>query len=654
MARRTSFPSLVCVWALAFCGLVTAQVVFLPGQAPARDSGAPPTERRIPVGTSTISGTVLTAETGRPIRGARVSVNGQTPTAVQPPSAPLPGRGGLPVPQGVVAGVGRGAGVSRSAVTDANGEFSFPRLPAGQYQVAINHNQFLQLNYGQRRFGGQGTYISLAEGQHFIAKASMQRGGAITGTVRSPEGEPIQSAQVRAWRYARANGFRRLQTQGFAQTDDRGMYRLFSLPPGDYLISATPNFDSMSSYNAQVEQVERAVVTGQVLPPTIPGGPPTVSVPIPQPGPSSSMNMQPQYLPTFAPGSPAPSGATAVTVAAGEERSGVDVLTMLVQATTVQVELVSPLEAGVTVQMQLISDDPTTDAQEMGQMRPDQSGRVLFRGVRPGKYTVAAQTAPAPPQMTIINGVAQPPMQPTPALKDEQKLWGRAQIDVDGAPLLQVNLSLQPAKKVSGLVVFDVKQPPDLARARVTVSLSPAPSPQPVYFSGSMPPAQVGPDGHFSLQGVSPGRYLVRASGAGGTLRSAMAGGVETLDFFLDVPGDRDVSNMLLTMTDAITELSGVLTDTVGKPSPDYTIVLVSTDSRYWLPGSRRIVMTRPGPDGQYTFRGLPAGQYFLAAVIDPEQGMQYDPEFLKELAGAAITITINQGAKTTQDVRVK
>ena len=292
MARRTSFPALVGLSALAFGGLVTAQVVFLPGQAPARDTGAPPTERRIPVGTSTISGTVMTADTGRPIRGARVSVNGQTPIVVQPPSAPPVGRGGLPVQSGVVAGVGpRRTGVSRSAVTDANGEFSFPRLPAGQYQVAISHNQFLQLNYGQRRFGGQGTYIALAEGQHFIAKASMQRGGAITGTVRSPEGEPIQSAQVRAWRYARANGFRRLQTQGFAQTDDRGMYRMFSLPPGDYLISATPNFDSMSSYNAQVEQVERAVVSGQVLPPTIPGGPPTVSVPIPQPGPSNSMNM---------------------------------------------------------------------------------------------------------------------------------------------------------------------------------------------------------------------------------------------------------------------------------------------------------------------------------------------------------------------------
>jgi hypothetical protein len=163
----------------------------------------------------------------------------------------------------------------------------------------------------------------------------------------------------------------------------------------------------------------------------------------------------------------------------------------------------------------------------------------------------------------------------------------------------------------------------------------------------------VEPDGRFTLAGVMPGKYVIRAGGAG-VLRSAMSGGQDTLDFALEVPVDQDVTNLLLTMTDTSSELSGILADATGKPTPDYTIVLASTDSRYWLPGSRRIVVTRPGPDGRYSVRGLPAGQYFLAALIDPEQGIQYDPAFLKEVAGAAIAITINEGAKTTQDVRVK
>jgi len=562
---------------------------------------------------------------------------------------------GSPPPAGTRAG-GPGvatSGVGRSIATDAGGQFSFPRLPAGQYQLSISHNQFLQLNYGQRRPGGQGTYIALTEGQQLTVKAAMQHGGVISGTVLSPEGDPMQGVQVRGWRYVRVNGFRRLQGQGYAQTDDRGRYRMFNLQPGEYLISATPTPDYTSSSNAQAEQQERAITTGQVLPPTIPGGPPTVSVPLPQPQAPGQMNIQPQFLPTFSPNSPAAAGAELVTVGAGEERMSVDVVTRLIQATTVQVEVMTQLEEGVSVQIQLINDDPAAEANELGSMRPDPIGRVMFRGVRPGKYTLMAQTVAEPPRPTIINGVAPVMPQQMPVLKDDQKLFGRAAVSVDGDALTQVTLSLQPAKKVSGLVVFDMKQPPDLSRARVNVSMSVAPSPQTVYSSGPLPQAQVEPDGRFTLVGVIPGKYLVRASGVG-VLRSAMSGGQDTLDFALEVPVDQDVTNLVLTMTDASSELSGILADATGKPTPDYTIVVASAESRYWLPGSRRIVVTRPGPDGRYNVRGLPGGQYFLAALIDPEQGIQYDPGFLKEIAAAAIAITINEGSKTTQDVRVK
>lgn len=662
VARRTSFQSLLCVWTLAFGAWATAQVVSLPGQAPARDpSGQQPTERRIPVGTATISGTVLTADTGRPVRNARVSVSGQIPIAVNAatpgPAAPVQ-PAALPLARGqVMVQIGRGAGlagVSRSAITDASGQFSFPRLPAGNYQLSISHNQFLPLSYGQRRFGGQGTYIVLAEGQQLTVKPAMYRGGVISGTVLSPDGEPMQGVQVRGWRYVRVNGFKRLQGQGYAQTDDRGTYRMFSLQPGDYLISATPNPDYSSSLTSQTEQTERAIATGQILPPTIPGGPPTVSVPIPPPPAPGQMNIQPQFLPTFSPSSPAPAGAALVTVVVGEERSSVDVVTRLIQATAVQVELMTPLESGVSVQMQLLSDDPATESSEIGMTRADTNGRAFFRGVRPGKYILLAQTVAEPPRVTIVNGAVPAQPQQMPVLKDDQKLFGRATVNVDGDPLTQVSLSLQPGKKISGLVVFEMKQPPDLTRARMTVSVTAAPSPQNIYSNGPPAQAHVEPDGRFTLSGVMPGRYMLRTGGGGGLLRSATSGGQDTLDFALEVPVDRDVTNLLLTMTDAATELSGILTDTAGKPAPDYMIIAASAESRYWLPGSRRIVLARPGPDGRYAFRALPPGQYFIAAVIDPEQGIQFDPEFLKEVAGATISITIAEGAKLTQDLRVK
>ena len=347
-----------------------------------------------------------------------------------------------------------------------------------------------------------------------------------------------------------------------------------------------------------------------------------------------------------------PAGSTVVSIAPGDEHTGIDVITRRTQATTIEAELASPLETGVTVQMQLLNDDPSTDATDMGSSRVDQNGKVIFRGVRPGKYTLVATTVPAIPTIVVVNGFSKEPPGPPPALTDAQKLWGRVAVSVDGDPMMRVNVTLQPGRKVSGIVVFDMQQPPDISRTKMTVSLQPAPAAQQVYLN-SEPTAQVTPDGRFTLAGVSPGRYLVRTS-TGGVLRSAVSNGQDTLDFPLEVTADRDVGDLVLTMTGSATELNGVLSDNAGKPTPDYTIVAASTDSRYWTPGSRRIAVTRPGLDGRYAFHSLPPGQYLIAAVVDLEQGFQYDPEFLKELAGASVTVTVSEGGKTTQDLRVK
>ena len=52
--------------------------------------------------------------------------------------------------------------------------------------------------------------------------------------------------------------------------------------------------------------------------------------------------------------------------------------------------------------------------------------------------------------------------------------------------------------------------------------------------------------------------------------------------------------------------------------------MVVAADSRYWIPGSRRIGTSRPATDGRYSFRSLPPGDYVLAVVTDLEQGAQY------------------------------
>jgi protocatechuate 3,4-dioxygenase beta subunit len=638
-----------------------------PPAAPQRDP-TQPTVRRIPVGTATISGTVVAADTGRPVRNARVNLSGTAGSA----GARAGGASGGLTP-GISNGVtgataagaasGRGAGtvqvvyavvqtgVSRSTTTDAQ------RLPAGQFTLNANQSQFLAASYGQRRPGGQGTAIQLVDGQQMKVKLPMMSGGVITGMVFGEDGETLRNVQIRTWRYALVNGFRRLQAVGYASTDDRGIYRIYNLQPGEYLVAATPNmsdFQTNERMNAESVLIEQAIASGAVLPPTAPGMPATVAVSIPAPtAPSTGSQGPPSaYLPTYAPGTLVPSGASSVQVTGGDERAGVDIRVVLAQASTVQGMITTPLDPGVAVQVSLVNNDPMMDGISQNSARADQQGRFTFRAVPPGTYVVHAQTVPAPPTMTFVNGMSQPlPPGPAPRLTDAQKLWGRATVTVEGQSTADVNISLQEGRSISGQLLYDMARMPDLSRVRPTVSLNIAPMAQGIVASAPMP-VQVGPDGRFTISGVMPGRYTLRSSV--GTMKSAMVGGEDTLDFPLDFAADRDITDAVLTVTDKTTELGGALTDATGKPAVDYTIIAAPADPRYWTPGSRRVVTTRPATDGRYLFRTLPPGEYLVAALTDLESGGQYDPELLKQLAAASVRITILEGGRVAQDLRVQ
>jgi len=78
------------------------------------------------------------------------------------------------------------------------------------------------------------------------------------------------------------------------------------------------------------------------------------------------------------------------------------------------------------------------------------------------------------------------------------------------------------------------------------------------------------------------------------------------------------------------------------------------SDERLWAAPARRILATRPATDGRYSFSSLPAGEYRLVAVTDVEPGQWYDPAFLRELSGLALPITVGDGERRVQDLRVK
>src|SRR5262245_35724888 len=177
-------------------------------QQPSRDTAALPQDP-VPTPTGRLTGRVVAADSGRPVKRARVFVN----------AAELPG--------------------GRGVLTDESGAFDITELPAGRYTVSVSKSGFVSLSYGQRRPLQAGTPLQLGDGQQLKGvDFQLPRGSVIGGHIMDEDGEPMAGVMVRVMRYQYLQGDRRLTPAGAGQTDDRGTYRVWGLMPGDYYVNA--------------------------------------------------------------------------------------------------------------------------------------------------------------------------------------------------------------------------------------------------------------------------------------------------------------------------------------------------------------------------------------------------------------------------------
>src|SRR5215831_600092 len=173
--------------------------------------GQPPRDTSVQTGTAIIRGHVFDASNGQPLRKAQVR-------ALSPDLRD-----------------------NRLAITDVSGAYEFKDLAPGRYSLSVNKGSYVGVSYGQTRPLEPGKTLEVRNAQ-LLDKIdfSLPRGAVITGRIVDEFGDPIDEVMVMAMRYQYMTGRKQLMSTGRAGvTNDVGEFRIYGLPPGQYVISAT-------------------------------------------------------------------------------------------------------------------------------------------------------------------------------------------------------------------------------------------------------------------------------------------------------------------------------------------------------------------------------------------------------------------------------
>ena len=212
-----------------------------------------------------------------------------------------------------------------------------------------------------------------------------------------------------------------------AFTDDRGVYNIGGLEPGEHYIAAGPSpdggmADSQSLTEDDVDRVLKARSSGHA------GTAPDAL--------SSAAGARVNFAPVFYPGSVDLAGASSIRLKLGEERTGVDLRLQLVPTSrlegTVMGRTVSQRPACRSIAT-IVTEAYSLDlfrAGSLGMQQTDRQGRFAYSALGPGRYAVAARSAAAP------------------------AAWATTDVTMAGSDQ-SIAITLQPSMSLTGRVTFD-------------------------------------------------------------------------------------------------------------------------------------------------------------------------------------------------------
>jgi len=539
------------------------------------------------------------------------------------------GVSGQPLAEAVVTLDGPGD-VDRRVMVDPDGRFVFTDLVPGQYRITAEKFGYLRGAVGRTSLGGSSLPIDLAESQRVVdASILMWKMASITGRVIDEAGEPMVGIAVAM--VPQVNG-------PALTTDDRGVYRLPMMPPGDYAV-VVPARVTTFPVELMHEASDRSALMGAISEVSVLGSRSNVQIgdlvlatisraPIP-PAPLRDGRLS-VYQTTFYPSATSRAEASVITLAPGEERVGVDIQMKTVPAFSVSGQLTGPDGPLARTSLSLVAGDGGGDPTATGVTNT--AGRFTLLGVPRGQYVLRVQTA-------YLGGTGTTP-------DEKATLWATEPVVVGDADVTGLVVAARPTPILTGRVdVTGARQLPPSGFEFIVQAIDPGPL--------RVVNPRLDAERRFSTQLV-PGRYMVLAfAPAGAYCTSVAVAGRPASDEPFEIRNEN--VTLVIKCGEDPTRIAGTVRDSRGEIDARASVVAFSVDRLHWSGATlrpQRLASARSTASGTFALVNLPPGEYFVSAIPETASSNWKDAKTLDVLARSATRLTLAAGESRTIDLR--
>jgi len=527
----------------------------------------------------TVERIVLRAGTSEPIGAAQITLRNLAPT----------------VPGGAVP-------PELSATSNPEGRFRIENVPPGSYLAEARREGYFGLFFG-RITQADVIEITVTPRPQSLS-FSMFPGGAISGTILDPNGQPAAGVSVSLLRLVYGDGGKvLLVTEQEVATNARGDYRISGISPGNYYLRA-----------------KRRVT----------------------PTPASPENSE--FLAYF-PGTTDAARAEAVSVASGQESFPPDMKLQTIPTVRLSGNIVnswtsappgdSPATASnlaLRTSFFVVPRDPSaprdiSPAPLQNVARDPSNGQFEIRGVAKGTYNLFARIE----------------IDSTHSFDT-----GRTPIDVVESDLKGVTLMVYPPTDLNGRVVIDRDAStllPKIMEAYMNLWS--------VDGLGGGRVAQVDSNGNFTLPGVTDGRYRLTSPtsrAVSACLSDIRQGGRSIMDDGIITVDGGKADPIQLNIDAVCGGVKGTIVDLDGLPTSAF-VVLVPDVARRRNPVLYKRTESNAG--GTFTLLGIPPGTYKLFAWKTSPDGAEQTPEFLSKFDSGGQTIIVGPGSSSEVHLQV-